>query len=124
MVRTTLPSPPMRMKALGTNDASALAAAADAPIERGLTNPISRPPPRAALALRKPRRETSTRSRAISAPRLVVAGAFGRALDALSDAHVGAAAADVPGHRRIDVAVGRVGLGGEQRRRGHDLSRL
>ena len=32
-----------------------------------------------------------------------------RLLDGFADAHIGAAAADVAGHRRVDVGVGRVG---------------
>src|SRR5438132_8277537 len=73
------------------------------------------PPPRAALALRNCRREKST----------VMSGPFlGRMLDSLADSHISTAAADVPGHGGVDVAVGRVRLGREQRRRGHDLAGL
>src|SRR5262245_22375666 len=45
-------------------------------------------------------------------------------LDRLADAGIGAAATDVAGHRCIDVSVGGLGIGGEQRSRGHDLPRL
>src|SRR6266853_6832757 len=107
MVRTICPSLPMRMKALGTNGA------ADAPIEGPVLNPINRPPPNAALALRNSRRE-----RSMSGPLLC------RVLDSLADSHISAAATDVPRHRGVDIAIGRVGVGREQRRRGHDLAGL
>src|SRR6185369_88574 len=47
-----------------------------------------------------------------------------RALDGLSNAHVGATAADVAGHRRVDLGIPGVGSRIEQGRCGHDLSRL
>src|SRR5207247_6197037 len=109
MVRTICPSLAMRMKALGVN------AAAAAPTEGPVLKPMRSPPPSAALALRNCRRERST----------VMSGPFlGGVLDSLADSHIRTAAADVPRHRGVDVAIGRVGLGGEQRRRGHDLAGL
>src|SRR3989442_4433695 len=109
MVRMICPSLAMRMKALGVN------AAAAAPIEGPVLKPIRSPPPSAALALRNCRRERST----------VMSGPFlGRVLDSLADSHISTAAADVPGHGGVDVAVARVRLGREQRRRGHDLAGL
>src|SRR6266852_4315684 len=108
MVRTICPSLPMRIKALGTNGApEGLSAAAD------VLNPINRPPPNAALALRNSRRE-----RSMSGPLLC------RVLDSLADSHIRTAAADVPRHRGVDIAIGRVGVGREQRRRGHNLTGL
>src|SRR5882672_1953135 len=112
MVSTICPSPPMRIKALGTNGA------ADAPIEGPVLNPIKRPPPNAALVLRNWRREI------MSAPFLAVRRTVRRVLDSLADSHISAAATDVPRHGGVDIAIGRVGLGGEQRRRGHDLAGL
>src|SRR2546427_729698 len=106
MVRTICPSLPMRMKALGTNGA------ADAPIEGPVLNPINRPPPNATPVLRNWRREI------ISGPFLAVR----RVLDSRADSHIGAAPTDVPRHGGVDIAIGRVGLGREQRRRGHDLA--
>src|SRR5712691_2089912 len=47
-----------------------------------------------------------------------------RVLDSLADSHISAATTDVPRHRGIDIAIGRVGPGGEQCRRGHDLAGL
>src|SRR6266508_209856 len=109
MVRTICPSLPMRMKALGVN------AAAAAPIEGPVLKPIRSPPPSAALALRNCRRE---RSIVMSCPFL------GRVLDSRADSHIRTAAADVPRHGGVDVAISRVGIGGEQRRCGHDLPGL
>ena len=45
-------------------------------------------------------------------------------LDGRADALIGAAAADVAGHRRVDLGVGRMRLLGEERRRLHDLPDL
>src|SRR6266496_1143809 len=109
MVRTICPSLPMRMKALGVNGAPAApSAAADVLI------PINRPPPSAALALRNWRREI------MSGPFLAVR----RVLDSRADSDIRTAATDVPRHRGVDIGIGRVGLGREQRRRGHDLAGL
>src|SRR6266478_7601170 len=107
MVSTICPSLPMRIKALGTNGV------ADAPIEGPVLNPINRPPPNAALALRNSRRE-----RSMSGPLLC------RVLDSLADSDIRTAATDVPRHGGVDIAIGRLGIGGEQRRRGHDLAGL
>src|SRR5882762_3494370 len=108
MVSTICPSLPMRIKALGTNGA------ADALIEGPVLNPIKRPPPNAALVLRNWRREI------MSAPSLGVR----RVLDSLADSHISTAAADVPRHRSVDIAIGRVRVGGEQGGGGHDLAGL
>src|SRR5882672_1882092 len=112
MVSTICPSLPMRIKALGTNGA------ADAPIEGPVLNPIKRPPPNAALVLRNWRREI------MSAPFLGIRRAVRRVLDSLADSHISAAATDVPRHGGVDISIGRLGIGGEQRRRGHDLAGL
>src|SRR5205823_614772 len=121
---------PMRMKALGVNVAPATSWAASASrIERAAVNPMRRPPPTAALTLRKRRRERSTLSpSAKSTLRLsVMSGPFlvvRRALDPLADSHISAASTNVPRHGGVDIAIGRVGLGSEQRRCGHDLAGL
>src|SRR6266702_6704896 len=113
MVRTICPSLPMRIRALGVNVAPAAPSALR--IEGRVVKPMRSPPPSAALALRNCRRERST----------VMSGPFpGRVLDSLADSHISAAAADVPRHGGVDIAVGRVGVGREQRRRGHDLAGL
>src|SRR5467141_2168293 len=112
MVRTICPSLPMRMKAFGVNAAPA---APSAEWAAPVLKPMRSPPPSAALALRNCRRERST----------VMSGPFlGGVPDSLADSEIRTAATDVPRHRGVDIAVARVGLGGEQRRRGHDLARL
>src|SRR6266853_1838970 len=112
MVRTICPSLPMRMKAFGVNAAPA---APSAEWAAPVLKPIRSPPPSAALALRNCRRE---RSIVMSCPFL------GRVLDSLADSHISAAATDVPRHGSVDIAIGRLGVGREQRRRGHDLAGL
>src|SRR5712692_3446911 len=113
MVRTICPSAPMRTKALGVNVARVAPSALR--IEGPVVKPMRRPPPSAALTLRNCRRERST----------VMSGPFlGGVLDSLADSHISTAATDVPGHGGVDIAIGRVWLGGEQRRCGHDLAGL
>src|SRR5882672_2416125 len=119
MVRTICPSLSMRMKALGVNaELEAPWAALASPIEGPRVNPISMPPPSDAPALRNWRRVV------MSAAFLVVRHYTRRVLDSFADSHVGTAATDVPRHGGVDIAIGRVRLGGEQRCRGHDLARL
>src|SRR6185437_6983957 len=48
----------------------------------------------------------------------------GGVVDGGADALIGPAAADVAAHRLVDVVVGRLRLGGQQRRGGHDLPGL
>src|SRR6266571_3642363 len=113
MVRKICPSLPMRMKALGTNgEIEALSAAAD------ILNPINRPPPNAALVLRNLRREI------MLCPFLAVRRAVRRVLNSRADSDISTAATNVPRHGGVDIAIGRLGLGGEHRRRGHDLAGL
>src|SRR6266550_6153114 len=105
MVRTICPSPPILIKALGVKGGvETLWAASAAPIEGPVVKPMRRPPPTAALTLRKRRRERSTpslstrsmiRSLVMSAPSLVVGQTLRRVLDSLADAHIGTAATDV-----------------------------
>src|SRR6266576_4561732 len=126
MIRTICPSAPMRIKALGANGGLAtFSEASAAPIEAPVVKPMRSPPPTAALTLRKRRRERSTpspsttslmRSKIMSAPFLVARHNLRGALDSLTDAQIRTAATDVSGHRAIDISIGRVGLGGEQRR--------
>src|SRR2546430_2221125 len=134
MVMTPCPSRPVRTKALGVNGGLAtLWAASTAPIEGPVVKPMRRPPPTAALTLRKRRRERSTPSLStrstirlpvMSGPLLVARGNLRSARNSLSDAHIGAAATDVPRHRGVDVGIARLRLGGQQRRCGHDLAGL
>src|SRR5258708_4255245 len=127
MVRTICPSAPMRTKALGVN--APLWAASAAPIEGPVVKPMTRPPPTAALTLKKRRRERSTpslstrsiiRLQVMSAPLLVVR----RVLDRFADANICAAAADVSRHRIVDIGIVRMRILRKQRRGRHDLPRL
>src|SRR5229473_591302 len=119
MVSTICPSLPMRTKALGVN----VAPVAPSALRIGglVVKPMRRPPPSAALTLRNCRRERST---VMSGPFLGVRRTVRRVLDSLADSHISTAATDVPRHGGVDIAIGRVGLGSEQRRRGHDLAGL
>src|SRR5712672_2732038 len=101
----------MRMNALGVNAAPAAPSALR--IEGLAVKPMSRPPPSAALTLRNCRRERFT---LMSGLLLAVRPTVRRALDSLADAHIRTAATDIPGHGLVDVAIGRLGLRGEQRR--------
>src|SRR5882757_9507941 len=47
-----------------------------------------------------------------------------RLLDRFANADIGAAAADVAGHRIVYVRIGRTGIALDECRRGHDLARL
>src|SRR3979490_1101196 len=60
----------------------------------------------------------------MSGPFLAVRRTMRRMLDSRAYSHISTAATDVPRHRGVDIAIGRVGLGREQRRRGHDLAGL
>ena len=42
----------------------------------------------------------------------------------VADAHVGAASANIPGHRCVDIGIGRLWRLVQERRRGHDLPGL
>src|SRR5262249_9391992 len=128
MTRVTLPSRPMRMKALGAK----LAAAAAADGSVGNTTLSSSPPPAAALAARNVRRESLPggmarevqRSMNMAASLTVGAGGLRRLLDGVANPHIGAAATDVAGHGVVDVGVGRLRLVDQERRRRHDLAGL
>src|SRR5215471_11345653 len=99
MVMVTCPSPAMRTKALKV------------PAPAGCASPSANvtprlsiiPPPAAALTFRKWRRDVM-RSRIMVASVSALRGV----LDRLADADVSTAAADVAGHRRVDVGVGRL----------------
>src|SRR6266404_547880 len=124
----------MRMNAFGVNGSLTTFSAAPATlIERPAVNPSSMPPPNAALALRKRRRERSRLSRSTRpiARLEVMSGSFlvarrspRRVLDPVTYAYIGPAAADVSGHRSVDVGVAWLRVGGKQCRGGHDLAGL
>src|SRR3984893_17906271 len=138
MINVTVSSRPIRTKALGAK-APAFAAIAGAALTAGRWNPISRPPPAAALTLRKVLRETPP-SDAKPASSLATFGirlrpilgflpsalstVLRRLLDSGTDALIGATATDVAGHGRIDIGVAGVRIVRQQRGRRHDLARL
>src|SRR5215470_9446086 len=135
--KMTLPVRSMRRNAFGAN--GALVVSPSRTSERvGMPKPSNRPPPTAtvALILRKLRREDETESsasikswfmshlrRCFVAKRARCSGG-GRSFDARADAWIGAAAADVPRHRIVDVRIARVGLCYEQCGGRHDLAGL
>src|SRR5262245_6010805 len=131
----TRPSLSMRMNPSGVKSSAAVASSILAK-SGGRPKAMSSPPPMAALARKKLRRERlcepalsaarslkgcADMSTSLGSRRCVKSRSL---LDRLADADIGATATDVAGHRCIDVSVGRLGIGGEQRSRGHDLPRL
>src|SRR5882672_11730398 len=128
MVRTIWPSAPMRMNAFGVKTSTSPAAAASFAI--GSMRLSIRPPPATAAACRMLRRERPVdRSVVVAwillALTVMVAPLRLRGLlDGVANAHVGPAAADVAGHRIVDIGIGRTRIAGEQRCSRHDLARL
>src|SRR5271156_1200210 len=121
IVKVTLPSWSMRTKAFGAK--SAFGSAAKARGSRGTETPSTRPPPAATVAFTIARRVNVR----VDEDRVMGEPPSGRTrglLDGRADAHVGAAAANVSCHRRVDVSVVWVGRIREQRGGGHDLSGL
>src|SRR5205823_6149117 len=53
-----------------------------------------------------------------------LSGGLSGLLDCFANAEIGAAAADVPGHRVVDIGIRRMRVARQQRGSGHDLSRL
>src|SRR5277367_1182489 len=121
IVKVTLLSGSMRTKAFGAK--SAFGSAAKARGSRGMETPSMKPPPARTVALTIARRVNVRvdEDRVMGKP---PSGLTRGLLDRGADAHVGAAAANVSGHRRIDVGVVRVGRFREQGGRGHDLPGL
>src|SRR5262249_5092956 len=115
----TLPARSMRRKAFGANGASVVSVSRTSP-RAGSPNPSSKPPPMAAVAERKLRREGDASSRVVISHPLVCRGL----LDRRTDADIGAAAADVARHRSVDIDIARLGVASEQRACGHDLAGL
>src|ERR1700726_378442 len=108
----------MRMKAFGPKRGDAAAAQAGRSAS-GRESLITRPPPKAAPALRKSRRS----SRGISSWSAMVGPFSARGtVDCGAEALVGAAAADIAGHGGIDVGIARLRHGGQQRCGRHDLA--
>src|SRR5271165_2398866 len=115
MMRVTLPSRSMRMNAFGAKGAFAGAASAS-----GRWKPTTRAPPTASPACRNPRRVSEASASASISAGLILCSMF----DRLAYAHVGAAAADISRHGRIDIGIFRVRGAVEQGGCRHDLSGL
>ena len=81
-------------------------------------NPTAKPP------LSRPRRDGDACDIFDSVHRRLPHDFARRAFDRLADAHIGAATADIPGHRGIDIGIVRLWRRGEQRRGRHDLAGL
>src|SRR4029077_13898659 len=83
----------------------------------GSSMPTKKPPASAAPPHSKPRRDTPT-------PATTVGSGSRRMLDPLADRDIGAAAAEIAGHRGVDGRIVRLRVSGEQSGSGHDLPRL
>src|SRR5690606_20676218 len=83
-----------------------------------------RPPPARPERRRKERRSSVVVSMVGSSGSGVGGGESGGLLDALADAGVGTAAAEVAGHGAVDVGIARLRVVGEEGGGGHDLAGL
>src|ERR1700720_3619133 len=133
MVRTICPSPPMRTKALGAKPSGSAASAS--PLVKGRLRLSIRPPPAADPTCRNLRRETSfvdgdkpgPAAREVRWSRVMSASLSVRLcglLDRFANADIGPTAADVAGHRVVDIGIRRMWVAGKERRSGHDLAGL
>src|SRR6188474_663660 len=113
---TTLSSGWITTQALSSCTSAAWAEA------QGKEKPSERPPATAVPLAMKPRREIGGRFGEVWIV-MMVSLRLGRGVNRLAHLLIGAAAADV-GHRRVDLGVGRLGLGGEQRGCRHDHAAL
>src|SRR6187399_199222 len=124
MVRSTSPSLPMLMKAFGAKSAEAIASVRP----NGSARLNSRPPPAVAALARKPRRDKLVSSRRAATRSKIMSASLCRRLrgqfDRFTDTHISSAAADVAAHGIVDVCIGGMRIARQQRRGGHDLSRL
>src|SRR5271166_4641833 len=115
----------MRMKALGANLPTVLSGGCSGSLtaRAGRWKPSTKAPasPPRRTARRDGERASCSKEYIGSLLRLTVARG---ALDGLADADIGAAAADIPRHRSVDVRIIRMWRGSEQRCRRHDLTRL
>src|SRR6266436_6038974 len=133
MVRTICPSPSIWMKAFGAKPSAPAASAS--PVANGRLRLSIRPPPAAAPARSNLRRERpfadgdrpvpaareARRSKIMSAS---LSARLCGLLDRFANADIGPTAADVAGHRVVDIGIRRMWVARKERRRGHDLARL
>src|SRR6516164_2824168 len=115
----------MRMNALGANLPTVLSGGCSGSLtaRAGRWNPRTNAPASPLCRTARREGERARRLRGDIGSLLCLAVARG-ALDRLADADIGAAAADVSCHRRVDVRIIRVWRVSEQSRRRHDLTRL
>src|SRR5262245_64715416 len=121
MISVIRPSLPMRINAFGAKSVrvpSAVAASTRGKAAR--CSPSRNPPPAAAPVKRIWRRDIWP----MVSPPLGSRRFASCLLDGLSDARIGAAAANVPRQRLVDIGVGGRGYLREQRGGGHDLAGL
>src|SRR6516164_3817149 len=125
MTSVVCPERSMRMKAFGANLPCVLSGGCSGSFtpRAGRWKPNTNTP--ASPPCRSTRREgeRSCCASEYMGSLLCPVGARG-ALDRLADAHIGAAAADVSCHRRVDVGIVGMRRVREQRRRRHDLTGL
>src|SRR5579864_555516 len=120
MISVIAPRWSMRMNALGAKTPASAAAA----LASGSWKPSNSPPPTAAPTFRKARLDSGDPDCGrIIQPEPGSSRLCGM-LDGVTNPDVGAAAADVACHGRIDVRVVRTGCGIQQRHRRHDLPGL
>src|SRR5580700_8565867 len=123
MFIVTVPLGSIPYQIVGSNKSLGLSVAGAARPERAYPNMT--PPP--TIAIRKPRREGSGEPLSPWADKLVMGVSShprGCKLDGFAYSDVSHAAADIPGHYGVDVAVTGVGIIPQQRGCLHDLSRL
>src|SRR5271169_886987 len=124
MTRVVLPVWSMRMNAFGANWSALFAdcftsSAARSGRWKASVNPAAKPP------ARTPRREGGcARFWIVCMAASLRPGFACGALDRVANAHIGAAAADVTRHRRVDIGIVRMGNVREQGSCRHDLARL
>ena len=83
---------------------------------------MTTPPPASAVTCRNERRSSWQRLGVFHGYALLPP--LRRVVNGFADAQIGAAAADVAVHRRVDLGVGRRRVAGEERRGGHQLTGL
>src|SRR5450830_673779 len=141
MIKVTMPSRSMRMKAFGASPgarfdtavAALPTAFSDGSSLRfdslrshpGRMKPTSSPPPAAAPTRRKRRRDGDTLVFASSFMNPMAFSLFGRGdLDRGADTSIGTAATDIAGHGIVDIGIGRLRRSVQQRGGGHHLTGL
>src|SRR6266446_10013217 len=115
----------MRIKALGANLPCVLSGGCSGSLiaRAGIWKPSTNAPANPPRRTERREGERSSCSSEYIGSLLCLAVTRG-ALDRVTDADIGAAAADVACHRSVDIGIVRMRRGGEQCCRRHDLARL